>query len=177
MEKVRLASILRKAYSGELAAALAYAGHWRSLPPGDDRSAIRRIEQEELLHRRELGNMLEEIGEPPSALRETWFRIVGKTIAYLCHIGGWFIPMYGAGRLEAGNVREYEDAARLARTAGYERFVIPLVRMSVVEAEHERYFREKTSSHWLSRIVPLWPAPRESSDWLNDTSRPVTILE
>ncbi|HXV61377.1 MAG TPA: ferritin-like domain-containing protein, partial [Vicinamibacteria bacterium] len=127
MEKARLTSILRKAYSGELAAALAYAGHGRSLPPGEDRSTIGRIEHEELLHRLELGKMLEEIGEPPSAVREIEFWIVGKTIACLCHVGGWFIPMYGAGRLEAGNVREYEDAARSARAAGYEHFVRPLV--------------------------------------------------
>ena len=177
MEKARLASILRKAYSSELAAALAYAGHWRSLPPGEERSTIQRIEHEELLHRLELGKMLEEIGEPPSALREIGFRIVGKTIAFLCHVSGWFIPMYGAGRLEAGNIREYEDAARRARAAGYEHLVMPLVRMSEVEAEHERYFREKVSSHWLRRIVPLWRAPRETKDRLNVARRTVTILE
>ena len=53
-----------------------------------------------------------------------------RQIKLPCRIGGWLIPMYGAGRLESGNVREYEDAARFAVMAGYRRFVPALLEMA-----------------------------------------------
>ena len=46
-----LVRLLRLAYSGELAAAYAYAGHWRSVRDPVEREEIRRIECEELEHR------------------------------------------------------------------------------------------------------------------------------
>jgi hypothetical protein len=67
--------------------------------------------------------------------------------------------MYGAGRLEAGNVREYEAAARHARGAGLESLVDGLLAMAEVEWEHERYFRAKAASHRASRWLRLWPQP------------------
>jgi hypothetical protein len=48
---------------------------------------------------------------------------VGRTIAFICHVSGWFVPMWGAGRLEAQNIVEYEHAARLAHLAGFEDWV------------------------------------------------------
>lgn len=42
-----LAAILRLAYSGELAAALAYRGHWKSVRDPDERARIRQIEEED----------------------------------------------------------------------------------------------------------------------------------
>jgi demethoxyubiquinone hydroxylase (CLK1/Coq7/Cat5 family) len=41
-----LVAILRAAYSGELAAGLAYRGHWRSLRDPEARGRIREIEDE-----------------------------------------------------------------------------------------------------------------------------------
>ncbi|MDP9107364.1 MAG: hypothetical protein M3N49_15725 [Candidatus Eremiobacteraeota bacterium] len=43
----RLIGMLRSAYSGELAAALAYRAHWRTLSNAAERDAIARIEREE----------------------------------------------------------------------------------------------------------------------------------
>jgi len=67
--------------------------------------------------------------------------------------------MYGAGQLEQGNIVEYETAARLARAAGLEQYVEPLLKMAEVEWDHEAFFRAKAQSHWASSFVPLWPSP------------------
>jgi rubrerythrin len=154
-----LVEILRLAYSGELAAAYAYRGHWRSLKDQATRSRIREIEQEEWHHRRLVRQMLVELGFRPSRLRECRAFIVGRTLGMLCHIAGWILPMYGAGKLESRNIGEYETAARLAARSGHAEFVECLLTMAEVEWEHEKYFRGCVESHrWASRIG-LWPAP------------------
>ena len=38
-----LIELLQLAYSGELGAALAYRGHWKSLPEGEDRRCIEEV--------------------------------------------------------------------------------------------------------------------------------------
>ncbi len=158
-----LVALLQLAHSGELGASLAYNGHWRSVRDPIEQREIQRIEQEELGHRAEVRQMLDELGAQPERARELKMRLIGRTIALLCRIGGWFIPMYGAGRLESGNVGEYERAARLATRADHHHFVESLLVMAEVEWDHERYFRRKVESHWLGRLVPIWnaPAPRE----------------
>jgi hypothetical protein len=127
----RLVAILRLAYSGELAAAFAYRGHWRSLPDdekrGDERRQIQKIEEEELHHRRQLREMLRAMGCAPRRWREARAWLIGRVLGALCHVTGWLLPMYGAGKLESRNVREYEAAARHAFGCG--------------------------------RRLPLWPAP------------------
>src|SRR5271166_5660183 len=107
-----LVQTLQAAYSGELAAALAYGGHWRSLPPGPDRDRVRDIEREEWDHRARVGGMLRELGAGPRRVRELRAWVTGNLLALLCRVAGWFLPMYGAGRLESRNVGEYERAAR-----------------------------------------------------------------
>jgi hypothetical protein len=62
-----LEALLRLAYSGELAAAHAYRGHWRSLAAGDERERVRAIEAEEWHHRRQVGAMLAALGATPAA--------------------------------------------------------------------------------------------------------------
>ena len=57
--------------------------------------------------------------------------LVGTTIALLCFVGGFFVPMYGAGVIERRNIREYEDAARLAELAGYKGYADELIGNSV----------------------------------------------
>ncbi len=42
------------------------------------------------------------------------FGWIGTVIGILCRVGGWFVPMYGAGMLERPNIAEYEVAARHA---------------------------------------------------------------
>ena len=81
---------------------------------------------------------------------------VGRLISLFCQVGGWFFPMYGAARLEAQNIREYELAARLAEAAGLRDFVEPLLEMAEVEWDHELYFRSKAMQHPLWRLMPKW---------------------
>ncbi len=155
----RLVAILQAAYSGERAAAHAYRGHWKSLRDPAERERVRAIEDEEWQHRRLVGEMLQALHERPRRLLELRALLIGSLLGPACHLSGWFAPMYGAGRLESHNVREYEEAARFAAESGHDEFVDCLLAMAEVEWEHERYFREKVLTHGLSRLVPMWPAP------------------
>lgn len=159
-----LVTILRHAYSGELAAALAYGGHWKSLRREDERAEVRKIEEDELHHRARIGEMLVELNVQPDPQLERKLHRIGNTIAFLCRIGGWFIPMYGAGRLERPNIKEYEDAARYAFLSGRDRYVEELLTWAEIEWDHEKYFREKAQSHFLRYIFWIWQPPpaRES---------------
>jgi rubrerythrin len=150
---------LQGAYSGELAAGYAYRGHWKSVRDAAERARIRTIEEEEWHHRELVGAMLRELGGHPNRRREAIFYCIGKVIAGLCHVGGWFVPMYGAGKLERHNIVEYEDAAVYARDCGHEEMVDCILTMAEVEWEHERYFRERVEGHWLSRVFRLWEPP------------------
>jgi hypothetical protein len=154
----RLVRQLQGAYSGELAAAFAYRGHWRSLSDGADRERIRTIEAEEWHHRELVGAMLRQLGAKPRAVRELIMFAIGRTLGALCHLSGWFLPMYGAGRLERHNIVEYEDAACYARGCGREELIDCLLMMAEVEWEHEKFFREKVASHRLVRVFRLWDA-------------------
>jgi rubrerythrin len=155
----RLVAILRLAYSGELAAALAYRGHARSLAQGEERCDIERIEEEELHHRRALREMLRALGCAPRRLREARAWLIGRALGLLCHVVGWLIPMYGAGRLESRNIREYEAAARHAFGCSRREWVDCLLTMAEVEWEHEAFFRGRVLTRRLGRRLPLWPAP------------------
>ncbi len=155
----RLACALRLAYSGELAAALAYRGHARSVRNADERARLEEIGREELEHRTRIGEMLAALGRQPDAARERRASFVGRALSLLCHVAGWYLPMYAAGALESRNVREYVDAARLAEEEGHGEFADDLLSMAVTEFEHERFFRDRASSHWLWTVSPKWPAP------------------
>jgi len=169
-----LADLLQLAYSGELAAAHAYHGHWRSLRSAEQSARIREIEAEELEHRRGVGAMLSALGVEPRRASEWRANCIGRVLGALCHVSGWLAPMYGAGRLESHNIKEYEQAARLARDCGRGEWVDELLTMAEVEWEHERYFRELVEQHWLGRRIPLWPrpAPRQSirAGWAESSS-------
>lgn len=154
-----LIEILRHAYSGELAAAYAYRGHWRSVKEEAARRRIREIEEEEWHHRRLVGQMLEEVGSRPDRIREIRAQVMGRTLGALCHVSGWLLPMYGAGKLESRNIREYEMAARFAARSGHADFADCLLTMAEVEWEHEHYFRAIVESHALAPRIGLWPAP------------------
>jgi len=158
-----LVTQLQLAYSGELGAGFAYRGHWRSLRDPDERARVRQIEEEEWHHRSLVGDMLKDLGAAPRPLREAVFWSIGRTLGALCHLSGWFLPMYGAGRLERRNIKEYEDAAVYARQCGREDLIDCLLTMAEVEWDHELYFRTKSSTHRLARLIPLWspPPPRD----------------
>jgi demethoxyubiquinone hydroxylase (CLK1/Coq7/Cat5 family) len=151
--KRRLARVLQGAYSGELAAAYAYRGHWKSLRAGAERERIRQIEDEEWVHREKVKSIMAALSVAPVAAREKLMWTIGRVLGLSCHLTGWFLPMYFAGRLESGNVEEYETAARHARQLGHAEFAADLEHMARVEGEHEIFFREMVASHPLLPFV------------------------
>ncbi|HLG42562.1 MAG TPA: ferritin-like domain-containing protein [Planctomycetota bacterium] len=148
-----LIELLRSAYSGELAAALAYRGHARSLADVGERERVRQIEKDEWHHRRIAGQMLHDLGEAPRPAREWQAGILGRSLGALCRVAGWFLPMYAAGLLEGLNVREYEEAAKLAEATGRRGWVDRLRDMARVESEHEAYFKGRVRDHPWTRIL------------------------
>ena len=153
----QLLHILQGAYSGELAAGFAYRGHWKSVKNTSERAAIQKIEQEEWVHRQRVGEMLASLGGAPRKLLETKLWVIGRTIGLACHLIGWFLPMYFAGRLESGNVIEYEVAASHAGALGLREFEADLLVMAKVEKEHELFFLRVISDHrWLAFISSLF---------------------
>ena len=159
-ERRQLARVLQGAYSGELAAAYAYRGHWKSLRAGAaERERIRQIEDEEWVHREKVRSIMAALAVAPVAGRERLMWTIGRTLGLFCHLTGWFLPMYFAGRLESGNVEEYETAARHARRLGLPEFAADLEHMARVEGEHEIFFREMVARH------PLLPWMRKLFGW------------
>jgi hypothetical protein len=150
---------LQLAYSGELGAIWAYLGHRHSLPHGADRRAIREILVDEIHHRRALVAMLADLGSGPDPRCERKMTLVGRSIGLFCHVGGWFLPMYGAARLEADNIVEYEILARLAWYAGRHDLLETLLTFAEVEWDHEERLRTLSASHRLWRLMPHWPVP------------------
>ena len=148
----QLVHILQAAYSGELAAAYAYRGHWKSLTNPVEREKIRQIENEEWVHREKVGAMLESLRSAPVKTREAWMWVIGRVIGLACHVTGWFLPMYFAGRLESSNVEEYKCAAFHARALGMIEFESDLHFMAGVEREHEVFFLKMVAGH---RLLPL----------------------
>jgi hypothetical protein len=162
--RFRLIRILQHAYSGERAAAYAYRGHSHASSDPEERAHIARIEAEEWHHREQVGRLLHELGAAPRRARELRAIVIGRSLQALCHVIGWFAPMYGAGKLERKNIVEYEDAARDAIACGRADFLECLLEMAEVEWDHEAYFRSKVTGHFLTRLFPVWspPPPRET---------------
>ncbi len=151
-QQQQLIRILQAAYSGEMAAAYAYRGHWKSLKKSEEQESVQRIENEEWVHREKVGRLLNDLQSGPLRLREIRMLATGRTIGMLCHLTGWFLPMYFAGRLESRNVCEYESAATHARRLGLTEFETELRMMAMVEKEHELFFMNTIASH---RLLPL----------------------
>lgn len=138
--RAALIALLQLAHAGELAAALAYRGHWKATRACVERAAIRRIEDDEWDHRAALRSMLARLGARPVWWRELRARTIGSVLGALCRLAGRRLPLAAARWLEARNVGEYERAAALARATGRVEMVVPLLGMAEVEAEHERFF-------------------------------------
>ncbi len=148
----KLIRILQNAYSGELAAAHAYNGHWKSVKNPQEIQEIKKIENEEWEHRKCLGVMLKQLESRPDKFREGLLFMIGKTIAFLCFVIGWFMAMYFAGRIESNNVKEYEDAALYAGESGLDEIKLDLLKMADVEREHELFFKNTISKHYFLPI-------------------------
>ena len=158
-DRRKLILLLQLAYSGELAAAYAYRGHWNSVSNPNEKIAIRNIEEDEWRHRKFVGEMLVTLNAAPNKWREVRATIIGRVLGALCHVMGWLAPMYGAGRLESRNIKEYETAARHARDCGRNDLIDCLLEMAEVEWEHELYFRTRVKEHFIGRRLSLWPQP------------------
>jgi rubrerythrin len=154
--KEKLIGLLKMAYSGELGAIFAYQGHRKSVSDPIEKQEILKIELEELEHRNRVGEMLVTLGYAPDPKLELQNHCIGKTIGLLCRIGGWFIPMYGAGKLESQNTGEYEEAAEYAVQSGHLELLDDLLTMAEVEWDHEKYFRDKCRTHFLYNWFPKW---------------------
>jgi hypothetical protein len=108
--------------------------------------------------------MLGTLGAKPRFWLEVRAWLIGRTLGLLCHIAGWFLPMYGAGRLESRNVGEYERAARLAACCDRADVIDGLLAMAEVEWDHEAYFRSRVEGHCALRWLPLWPPLPSKTD-------------
>jgi hypothetical protein len=160
----RLIYLLQNAHAGELAAYHAYDGHYKSVKDPAEKQEIKKIRDEEWEHRECVARLLQDLGAAPRPPREFLMKLVGLSIGLMCRIGGWLIPMYGAGKLESGNIVEYEVAARLAFEANRPEFIEDLLFMAEIEWDHELYFRKKYLSHRAQGLLPKWKLPpnRES---------------
>jgi rubrerythrin len=147
-----LIRILQNAHAGEMAAAFAYRGHWKSLKNSPEKTHIKKIEAEEWAHRENVARWLAELDAKPNELREKIFWTIGKSIGLACYVSGWFFPMYFAGRLEGQNVREYVEAAEYAKELKMSECFDEMTEMSRVEGEHEDYFSRVVANH---RLLPL----------------------
>lgn len=144
---------MQAAYSGELAAALAYGGHWRILKKPSEISAVRQIEADEWKHRERIGEILEEMNAAPSRSREKIFWLIGTAIALICRICGYFCAAYFAGILEKGNVNEYRQAYEYAEELGLEHLLECFREMEKTEAEHEIILYKMIKNH---RFLPAF---------------------
>lgn len=153
----QLIHILQMAYSGELAAGIAYAGHWRSLRDIEQRKSVQNIEQDEWRHRKIVGDMLLTLEARPQFWRECMMFCIGSSVYTACFLIGWFFPMYFAGRLESANTKEYDCAAYHAECLGLANFQTVLLELSEVELEHETFFKTIVQTHaWLSMTANLF---------------------
>lgn len=148
----KLIRILQNAHAGELAAAYAYRGHWKSLKNSPTKDHIKKIEAEEWTHRENVRKWLEKLNAKPRPVREKVFWTIGKLLGLTCFVSGWFLPMYFAGRLESQNVEEYREAAHFAEELEMKTCVEEMLEMARVEQEHEDFFKETVSNH---RLLPL----------------------
>ncbi len=147
--KQKLIKLLQKAFSGERAAALAYNGHWKSLRNATEIRIVRKIEEDEWIHRKKIGEMLSQLNAEPLFLREKVFWLIGRTIGIICHFCGRFCAAFFAGILESKNVDEYKQALEYAEEIGLKEYFADFIEMRKTEAEHEFALRELIKDHWF----------------------------
>jgi hypothetical protein len=164
--RAALVHLLQDAHAGELAAAHAYRGHWRSIRHDSAvRAAIARVEQAEWNHRSLVTALLEELGARPRIRREVVMWMVGRFFGLLCFVTFHFPSMYAAGRLEALSVAQYDLAGLHARRLGLRHVVGVLRSIREEEARHEMFFANQCRGH---RLLPI---ARRLGGW-DPTGRP-----
>src|SRR5947209_6053885 len=94
-----LVELLQRAYSAEKAAAFAYIGHANSLKNLEDKAAVKQIEDDEWGHRKNVLVIMQHYDNPILKYYEVKFHIIGRIISASCHVIGWFMRYFFAGRL------------------------------------------------------------------------------
>ena len=150
LEHPALVRLLQRAYSAERAASFAYIGHAASLRDPAEKAKIKEIEDDEWAHRRHVLAIMRQHDVPVSRWFEVKYYFIGKLIGASCHVIGWFMPYFFAGKLESGNVCEYFVMMRYFRELGLREHDAVLYEMGIKEKEHEVYFLEQVKrSRWL----------------------------
>ena len=149
LQHPELVDLLKQAYSVEKAAAFAYQGHAAAVKNGEEKKAIRQIEIDEWNHREEVLAIMKQYNVPISKYYEFRFHVVGKIISFSCHVIGWFMPFYFAGRLESGNVCEYFRMKQFFNSLGIKEHDTILYEMGIKEKEHEVYFLNQIKDNKL----------------------------
>lgn len=149
----QLSSLLQKAYSAEKAAAYAYIGHAASVKNPAEKIAIKQIEDDEWNHRKEVLHIMNHYGIPVSKVYEIRFAVIGRAISVSCHVIGWFMPFFFAGKLESGNVCEYFKMKGYFNSLGIHQWDALLYEMGMKEKEHEVYFLQKIRD---SKVLPYF---------------------
>ena len=156
LKHAKLVDLLRKSYSAEKAAALAYVGHARSVSDPDEKAAIKRIEEDEWEHRQMVREIMRTYEIPISKYFELKYHVIGKLISLSCSLIGWFMPYYFAGRIESGNVCEYFRMMHYFDDLAIFQHHRRLYDMGMKEKEHEVYFLQRLKSHrllpWFERM-------------------------
>ncbi|MEY2878448.1 MAG: hypothetical protein RLZZ15_828 [Verrucomicrobiota bacterium] len=159
-----LVRLLQRAYSAERAAAFAYVGHAASLRDPVAKAAVKQIEDDEWEHRRHVLAIMRHHGVPVSRWFEAQYFLIGKLIGASCHVIGWFMPYFFAGKLESGNVCEYFVMMRYFRALGLREHDAVLYEMGMKEKEHEVYFLAQIAgSRWLPWFERVFARGRRSS--------------
>jgi hypothetical protein len=173
-----LVRLLQRAYSAERAAAFAYVGHAASLRDPAARAAVKQIEDDEWAHRRHVLAIMRRHDVPVSRWFEVKYWWIGKMISVSCHVIGWFMPYFFAGKLESGNVCEYFVMMRYFHTLGLRDHDAILHEMGVKEKEHEVYFLAQIErSRWLPLFEKIFSWGRHSSRNDVDLARPLPVAE
>jgi hypothetical protein len=145
-----LVELLQRAYSAERAASFAYIGHAASLKDPAAKLAVKQIENDEWDHRRHVLAIMQQYDVPVSRAFEIRYYFVGKLISASCHVIGWFMPYFFAGKLESGNVCEYFVMMHYFHSLGIREHDGILYEMGMKEKEHEVYFLAQIkNSRWL----------------------------
>jgi rubrerythrin len=172
----KLVALLQKAYSAEKAATYAYQGHAAAVRDPLEKVAIRQIEEDEWNHRREVLAVMNYYNIPISKWYEIRFAVIGRIISASCHVIGWFMPFFFAGKLESGNVCEYFRMKQYFNSLGIYDWDMILYEMGIKEKEHEVYFLEKIRK---SKVLPYfeklfnWGANKSANNIDLDKKYPV----
>jgi rubrerythrin len=148
-----LIDLLKKAYSGEKAAALAYSGHAASLKDQTEKAEIKQIEIDEWNHRHEIFQIMEKYEIEASKYYEFRSYIIGQIICLSCYFIGRFMPFYFAGKLESQNVGEYLKMKEYFNQLDIQEHNNLLLNLSQKEKDHENYLLERIKNH---KFLPIF---------------------